>query len=84
MQSTNSLGLPQSEPGRWSFLQRPSHDADDAGGDGMMDKLPDQIDMLAMLMAYEKQHGPISSRGIENLADYLAAEIRALLMEGEL
>ena len=38
--------------------------------------MPDQMDVLKMLLAYERMYGPISSRGIENLADWVAGQLR--------
>ena len=42
-----------------------------------MPELPDQMDVLKWFLEYRKKHGPISDKSVENLADYIAAEIRS-------
>jgi hypothetical protein len=48
-----------------------------------MDKLPDQMDVLKMLLAYRKQYGPITDNSVENLADWIAGELREWRMDNE-
>jgi hypothetical protein len=41
-----------------------------------MDDLPNQMDVLKMLMEYRKRYGPISDNSTENLADFIAEQLR--------
>lgn len=45
--------------------------------------LPDQIDVLKILLAYRKQYGPITDNSVENLADYIASELRSWHIDRE-
>lgn len=38
--------------------------------------MPDQMDVLKMLMEYRKRYGPINDGSVENLADFIAEKLR--------